>query len=219
MDTRADNDFPGGDAWRPVGMAAKDPRRARQGRARARLSRISAIGLLVGGGALAGCGSVSPAASSSSVQPLEIASPAIPRGKPIPVQYTCSGKDVSPPLVWGNVPSSTSELALFLLDLGHTQRAGGESLKAQVTVAWAVRRLKPTLKGMAAGKLPAGAVAGEARYTICPPKGGTGEYMFRLYALLSPLSFKPGLSDLEMFRKVNKARSATGYFLGEYKRS
>jgi phosphatidylethanolamine-binding protein (PEBP) family uncharacterized protein len=219
MTERADSDFPGGDARRPVGMAASGPRRARQRRARARLSQISALGLLAAGGALASCGSVSPTASSSSVQPLAIGSPAIAGGSSIPAQYTCGGKDVSPPLKWANVPSNTSELALFLLDLGHTQRSGSETIKAQVTVAWSVRGLKPTLKGMSSGELPAGAIAGHNRYSICPPKGGTGQYMFRLYALNKPLAVKPGTSDLALFKQVNKASSTAGYFLTAYKRS
>jgi|SRR5580692_4302098 phosphatidylethanolamine-binding protein (PEBP) family uncharacterized protein len=222
MTKRADSDFPGGDARPPVGMAARSPRRARPVRARARLPQIAArgaaLGLLAAGGALVGCGSVTPAASSG-VQPLEIGSPVLAGGKPIPARFTCGGKNVSPPLVWGNVPSGTSELALFLLDLSHTQRAGGESLKAAVTVAWAVHGIKPTLGGMGAGKLPAGAVDGRARYSICPPKGGSGEYMFRLYALSSPLVVKPGTSDLALFKQVNKASSTAGYFIIEDKRS
>jgi phosphatidylethanolamine-binding protein (PEBP) family uncharacterized protein len=218
MTKRADSDFPGGDARPPVGMAARSPRRARPVRARARLPQIAALGLLAAGGALAGCGSVAPTGTSSGVQPLEIGSPAIAGGKSIPALYTCSGKNVSPPLVWGNVPSGTSELALFLLDLSHTQRAGGESLKAAVTVAWAVHGIKPTLGGMGAGKLPAGAVGGRARYSICPPKGGSGEYMFRLYALSSPLVVKPGTSDLALFKQVNKASSTAGYLIAEDKR-
>jgi phosphatidylethanolamine-binding protein (PEBP) family uncharacterized protein len=218
MTKRADSDFPGGDARRPVGMAASSLRRARPVRARARLSRIAALGLLAAAGALAGCGTVSPTASSSSVQPLEVGSPAIVAGKPTPAQFTCSGKNISPPVKWANVPSNTSELALFLLNLGHTQRTG-ESLKASVTVAWAVHGLKPTLGGISAGKLPAGAVAGHERYSICPPKGGTGEYMFRLYALSNPLAVKPGTSDLALFKQINKASSTAGYFITEDKRS
>jgi phosphatidylethanolamine-binding protein (PEBP) family uncharacterized protein len=218
MGDRADSDFPGGDARRPVGMA-KSPRRARQWRARARRSRVALVGVLAAGGTLVGCGGVSPTASSSSAQPLELGSPAITGGKGIPARYTCGGKDVSPPLKWGNVPANTAELALFLLDLSHTQSAGGEAYKASIKVGWAIHGLKPTLQGMVAGRLPAGAIAGHGRYSVCPPKGGTGEYMFRLYALSNPIQVKPGLSDLELFRRVNKESTAVGYFISEYKRS
>jgi phosphatidylethanolamine-binding protein (PEBP) family uncharacterized protein len=220
MTKRADSDFPGGDARPPVGMAARSPRRARPVRARARLPQIAALGLLAAGGALAGCGSVvSPTATSSGVQPLSFGSRAIVGGRQIPAEFTCSGKNITPPVQWANVPSNTSELALFLLELGHTQRAAGESLKASVTVKWAVRGIKPTLSGFPAGKLPAGAVTGRARYSICPSKGTTAQYMFRLYALPSPVAVKPGTSDLALFKQINKASSTAGYFVTEDKRS
>jgi phosphatidylethanolamine-binding protein (PEBP) family uncharacterized protein len=200
-------------------MAASSPRRARSGCARARLSRISLAGLLAAGGALAGCGGVSPTASSSSVQPLEITSSAVGARGTLAARYTCAGRDISPPLKWGNIPSNTKELALFLLDLSHTEPAGGGAAKAKITVGWTVRGLKPTLQGMPAGRLPAGAVAGHSHYSICPPKGITGQYMFRLYALSSPLAATHGLSDLELFKKVNRANPAVGYFISSYTRS
>jgi phosphatidylethanolamine-binding protein (PEBP) family uncharacterized protein len=200
-------------------MAASSLRRARQARARARLSRIAAIPLLAAGGALAGCGTASPTASSARVPALEVSSPTIAAGKPIPVRYTCSGKDVSPPISWRDVPSNTAELALFLLALGHAKPVAGKGVEATVTVAWAVHGLKPTLHGIAAGRLPAGAITGRRRYSICPPKGVRGEYLFRLYALPAPLQLARGISDLEAFRRVNRASSAVGYLLAEYKRS
>ncbi len=215
----ADSDFPGGDARRPVGMAAKSPRRARPGRARARLSRLSAAGVAIAAGALGGCGSTGPSAFSSKAQPLGISSSAVNESGGLAARYTCAGKDISPPLKWSNVPSDTSELALFLLNLGHSQSAGGGAVKAKLTVAWAVRGLKPTLHGLAAGRLPAGAIAGHGRYSVCPPRGGTGQYMFRLYALSKPVAVKPGLSDLEVFRRINRGSSAVGYFLSTYTRS
>jgi phosphatidylethanolamine-binding protein (PEBP) family uncharacterized protein len=199
-------------------MAATSSRRARPGRALARLSRISAVGLVGVAGALGGCGGVAASSSSSRAQPLEIASPAVTKSGSLPAQYTCAGRDVSPPLKWGNVPTGTAELALFLLDLSRPKAAAGGATRAQVVVGWSVRGLSPTLEGMAAGKLAAGAVTGHKRYTICPPKGGTGEYMFRLYALPRRLAVKRGLSDLDLFKQVNRASSAVGYFLSLYRR-
>jgi phosphatidylethanolamine-binding protein (PEBP) family uncharacterized protein len=215
MGKRADNDFPGGDARRPVGMAASSPRRARRGRAWARLSLI---GLLAVAGPLAGCGSVSSTASSSNAQPLAISSPVLSSKGLLPARYTCAGADVSPPMVWGNVPAGTSELALFLLNLAKPTPAANGALQARVVVAWALHGLKPTLTRLPAGKIPAGAVVGHRRYSICPPKGGTGEYLFRLYALPSRLAANPKLSDLELFRQVNKDSSAVGYFISFYTR-
>lgn len=200
-------------------MAASSPRRARKLRARARLSRVSAAGAVLAAGALAGCGAGTTASISASTRGLELTSSAVASGQALPALYTCSGRDILPPLKFGKIPASTSELALFLLDLGHTESVGGGSLQAKVKVAWVIHGLKPTLTGVAAGKPPAEAVAGHQRYSICPPKGSTGEYMFRLYALPRPVSLPRGLSDLEAFRRINRASSASGYLLSTYARS
>jgi phosphatidylethanolamine-binding protein (PEBP) family uncharacterized protein len=217
---RTDSDLPGGHARRHLGMAARSPRRARKGRARAWLARATAAALLVACGAIAGCGGAS-ASSSSSPNPkqLVITSPVLTSSGTIPAQYTCSGRNIPPPMQWGNIPSGTAELALFLLDLGHTEVAAGGATQAKLTVGWSVRGLSPSLHGIAAGKLPAGAIVGRKRYTICPPKGGTGEYLFRLYALPSRVSASSHLSDLELFRQINKASSAAGFFTSTFTRS
>jgi phosphatidylethanolamine-binding protein (PEBP) family uncharacterized protein len=200
-------------------MAASSPRRVRRTRARARLSRISAAFLLVASGALAGCGgSVANSSSVGQKPQLTVSSPVVSAKGLLPAQYTCAGRNIVPPIKWSGVPANTAELALFLLDLGHSESVGG-AVQAKLKVAWMIHGLKPTLTGLATGKLPAEAIAGHQRYSICPPKGGTGQYMFRLYALPRPVSIGRGLSDLEAFRRINRAGSAVGYFLSGYTRS
>jgi phosphatidylethanolamine-binding protein (PEBP) family uncharacterized protein len=217
---RAENNLPAGHG-RDVGMAASGPHRARKCRARARLSRASVAGVALAAGALAGCGGSGGTASTSSASTrgLEVTSPALTSRQTLPAQYTCSGRNIFPPLAWGHVPANTAELALFLLDLGHTQEAsGGRGLEAKLIVGWSVRGLAPTLRELAAGRLPAGATTGPGRYSICPPKGGTGQYMFRLYALPKRLSVTSKLSDLELFRKINRSSLSAGYVLANYTR-
>lgn len=217
---RDDSDLPGERAQRHVGMAAKSPRRVHLLRAPARLSRLAAASLLCAASVavVCGCGSGGATATTAAGEPsrLSILSPAI--GRTIPAQFTCAGKDISPPLQWSKIPPGTAELALFLLALGHTHSAGGGAVEASLSVAWTVRGLSPSLTGMAAGKIPTGAIVGPHRYTICPPKGGTGQYLFRLYALPSRVTVTPHLSELEVFRRINKAKSAAGFFTSLYTR-
>jgi phosphatidylethanolamine-binding protein (PEBP) family uncharacterized protein len=199
-------------------MAPGSPGRARGLRARPWAGAVVATGLLAMAGALGGCGGTTASSSSAGGPQLALSSPAVTSRGAIPALYTCAGKNVSPPLIWGKIPAGTSELALFLLDLGHTESAGGGETQAKLKVGWVVRGLEPTLHGMSAGKLPAGAVAGRQRYSVCPPKGGTGEYMFRLYALPRRLSIARSLSDLEVFKQINRASTTAGDFLSSYTR-
>jgi phosphatidylethanolamine-binding protein (PEBP) family uncharacterized protein len=41
---------------------------------------------------------------------VEVRSPAFSEGDTLPVQFTCEGEDVSPPLSWSEVPEGTAEL-------------------------------------------------------------------------------------------------------------
>jgi len=62
----------------------------------------------------AGCGS-SPAASSEGEtdMSIQVSSTAFTEGGTIPEEYTCDGKDISPPLNWSKVPDGTRSLMLI----------------------------------------------------------------------------------------------------------
>jgi len=47
---------------------------------------------------------------------IEITSSAFTQGGSIPDQYTCKGKDISPPLAWGEPPAGTKSFALIMDD-------------------------------------------------------------------------------------------------------
>jgi len=102
--------------------------------------------------------------------------------QPIPEQYTCQGRDVSPPLEWANLPAGVTELAVAMVDRD-----------AENFVHWLVTGIPPTVGGMAEGEVPAGAVEGPNSFGNdgwagpCPPDGsGLHHYEFRLLALSEP---------------------------------
>jgi phosphatidylethanolamine-binding protein (PEBP) family uncharacterized protein len=43
---------------------------------------------------------------------IQVLSAAFHQGETIPVQYTCDGNNVSPPLRWGSIPKDAQSLAL-----------------------------------------------------------------------------------------------------------
>ncbi len=119
-----------------------------------------------------------------------ISSPAFRPNGSIPAKYTCDGASVSPPLNWHNVPAHAAELVLFVIDDSAPERIGG--------IRWIVGGVHPSSNGVAAGKLPAGAIvgsnsAGKVGYSpICPAQGQTDTIEFLLYALKKPIALSPG---------------------------
>src|SRR5262249_19822831 len=68
-------------------------------------------------------------------------------GAAIESQYTCRGANTSPAVSWSGVPADTKELALAFTDLD-----------ADDFVHWVVAGLDPASTGLAAAKVPAGAM-------------------------------------------------------------
>ena len=121
---------------------------------------------------------------------MAISSSAFARNGAIPAQYTCDGANVSPPLQWQHLPAHTKELVLFVIDDSTDGSAGG--------IRWVVAGINPSLSGIAAGRLPAGAVvglnrSGKATYGgICPAKGKTAAVEFVLWALSKEITLSNG---------------------------
>ena len=122
---------------------------------------------------------------------LTLTSPAFADNEFIPVQYTCDGDNISPPLEWSDVPEGTAELVLLLED---PRGPGGSQ------VYWALFGLDPASGGLEEGKVPASAVGGKNDYGRtdwagpCPPFGKAHFYIFTLLALSEPSGLTEGAS-------------------------
>jgi phosphatidylethanolamine-binding protein (PEBP) family uncharacterized protein len=174
--------------------------------------------------ASAGCGSSSGTSTStksstpaprSTLGTIAVSSPAFQPGGAMPRRYTCDGADLSPPLRWQNLPAGSVELLLLAIDLngGHTG-----------AVQWAVGGLPPSSPGIAAGRLPAGAVvgrnsAGKPRWDgICGASGRLHHVAFLLYALDRRLGLKAGFDVATVRGYLKEATLARGLTVATYER-
>jgi Raf kinase inhibitor-like YbhB/YbcL family protein len=123
--------------------------------------------------------------------PLTLTSSAFDDNGSIPVQYTCDGANVSPPLTWSEVPEGTAELVLLFEDI---DGPGGTQ------VYWVLFGLDPASGGLEEGKAPAEAVGGKNDYGRtdwagpCPPIGRAHRFVFTLLALSEPSGLTEGAS-------------------------
>jgi len=140
-----------------------------------------------------------PAPTSTPVPPLQMSSGAFDPGGEIPVQYSCQGANLSPPLEWSGVPEGTRSLAL-LVDDPDSDPPG--------FVHWVIYNMPPTSTGLPEGvsaeaTLPDGTLQGANDFAVfaeegqtfpggapinrvgydgpCP--GNTHRYVFTLYTL------------------------------------
>lgn len=109
---------------------------------------------------------------------MQLTSSAFESGANIPKEYTCQGRDTSPPLKWSGIPEGTESLALSCLD---PDAPGGEFSH------WLVHTIPAQEKSVEAEEKLGGVEVendfGKPDYGgPCPPSGKHC-YIFTLYAL------------------------------------
>jgi Raf kinase inhibitor-like YbhB/YbcL family protein len=120
--------------------------------------------------------------------PLTLTSKAFPNQSSIPAQYTCEGKNMSPPLSWSGVPGDAKSLALIVDDPDAPDPAAPKTIWTH----WVLYNLPASdgtlSEGAKAADLPQGPREGTNDWKRigyggpCPPIG-RHRYYFRLFAL------------------------------------
>lgn len=155
---------------------------------------------------------------------MEITSTAFEPGGEIPVEYTCDGADVSPPLKWSELPEGTLSLVVIMDD---------PDAPAGTWVHWVLYDVSPVGDGLAEGipekeRLDDGAVHGAcwgvssfSRFGYhgpCPPPGKPHRYRFKLYALDGRLGLSPRKSVKEVESAMRGHVLAEATLTGHYGR-
>jgi hypothetical protein len=139
--------------------------------------------------------------------------------KPIPREYSCEGRDVSPPLSWSEAPEGVKSFVLIADD---PDAPGG------TWVHWVYYDLPKDLRELPKGvdttehPGPGGTQGvndfGKIGYGgPCPP-GGEHRYYFKLYALDQVLNARPGLSKKKIITEMEGHVLAEAQLMGTYTR-
>ena len=112
---------------------------------------------------------------------VEVRSAAFSEGDTVPVQFTCEGENVSPPLSWSDMPEGAAKLRLSVTD---------PDAPSGAFTHWLVTGIDPSSSEVGQGMVPAGGTEernsfGQAAYGgPCPPRGvEPHRYIFRIEAL------------------------------------
>ncbi|MBD2344704.1 YbhB/YbcL family Raf kinase inhibitor-like protein [Anabaena subtropica] len=138
----------------------------------------------------------------------------------IPVQYTCDGVDISPPLTWNEVPRETQSIALIVDD---------PDAPRGTFVHWVIYDIPATVNELPEQISPVktlfnGGVHGKNDFGNlgyggpCPPSG-THRYFFQLYALDKKLGLPVGATKNQVLAAMKGHVLAIAQLMGKYKRS
>ena len=153
------------------------------------------------------------------METFSISSEAFDEGGTIPVEYTCDGNDMSPPLVFSGIPDDVKSIAVIMDD---PDAPGG------IWVHWVIYNIpsdtRELAKGMPiAGTLPDGSRQGTSDFGKtgyggpCPPSG-THRYYFKAYALDTVPDLQSGASKAQLENAMQGHVLARSELMGRYGR-
>jgi len=161
--------------------------------------------------------------TSIPIKPMEgtmtfqMTSTAFTQGNPIPPLYTCTSKNISVPLTWGDPPAGTCSLALILDD---------PDAPIGDWVHWVIYNIPISSSGftenirpdaqLADGSLQGKNSWGKLGYGGPCPASGTHRYFFKLYALDTLLDLKSGASKSTLLAAMEGHILAYAELMGTY---
>lgn len=151
---------------------------------------------------------------------MSITSRAFGWGEAIPVKHTCDDADLSPSLIWKDLPEGVQRLALIAED---------PDAPRGNWVHWVIYNIPAESKGLPEGvpgdpELDDGSLQGRNDFGKlgyggpCPPPGKAHRYYFRLYALDNISSHSPGISKGELEKAMKGHILARAEHMGTYGR-
>jgi hypothetical protein len=171
--------------------------------------RTAVLAACLGGTALCCAASTQEIEESNMI----VKSSAFENGHPIPLEYSCDGKDISPPLSWEKIPPQTRSLALIVEDPDAPRGTFDHWL------AWNI--------AADSGKLPAAVplpFQGRNGFHVdsyrgpCPPRGKAHRYFFRLYALDVELDLPSGSDKDALLKAMEGHILGQAELMGRYRR-
>jgi Raf kinase inhibitor-like YbhB/YbcL family protein len=155
-----------------------------------------------------------------------VSSPTLKVDQTMPRDYTPDGRNLSPPLIWSDVPAGTKEIAVVCED--------PDAGNPPPFVHWVIYKIPATAKGLPEGlpidpdaKMPAeitGAIQGVSGFRRAiyrgpaPPPGKPHHYHFIVYALDADLGLKPGLTRADLLTAINGHVIGQGEIVSIYER-
>lgn len=169
-------------------------------------------------------GNIEEKQNKKRAKKMKVESPAFKNGQKIPTKYTADGEDISPPIVWSNIPEGTVEFALICDD--------PDAPTAEPWVHWVIYKIGPNIHALpenipkvARVESPIKALQGRNSWTYIgyngpapPPGSGIHHYRFTVYALDTQLDIEDSATKKELLEAMEGHIIGKGTLVGTYKR-
>ncbi len=156
---------------------------------------------------------------------IPLTSSAFADGEPMPVKYTVSGEDISPPLTWRDLPSGTRDLALVVEDYDISLPTPMVHLIAYHMDLSMGEIAEGFLPSRDYDIIPSFAQMGKNGLGFCrydgpapPPGHGVHHYVFQLFAMGRRLEIEPQASRDALVRAMKDHVLALGVLTGTFER-
>jgi Raf kinase inhibitor-like YbhB/YbcL family protein len=140
---------------------------------------------------------------------LIVESPEFSQNGHIPLQYTCDGENINPPIEITNIPEDTKSLALIMED---------PDAPSGTYTHWLLWNVQPNEKITQRTSIGVSGINsfGKTGYGgPCPPSG-THRYYFKVFALDKPLTIVAGEDKNSLLEAMEGHVLATGELVGRY---
>jgi Raf kinase inhibitor-like YbhB/YbcL family protein len=151
---------------------------------------------------------------------LTVLSTAFAMGAVIPPKFTCKGENVSPPIIWNQVPAKTQSIAIICDD---PDAPGGDFVHwVLFNVPAETQKLEDRVPPTP--QLVSGAVQGLNDYDKngymgpCSPPGKPHRYQFKVYALDTKLALTSMARKADVVKAMQGHILAQGQLVGMFKR-
>ena len=148
---------------------------------------------------------------------MKITSSAFSDGALIPIKYTCDGDDISPPLVWSDIPENTASFVLINDDPDAPVGTWDHWILFNLEGKTTELAENVDLSKLAGVQLGRNSWRRNDYGGPCPPYG-THRYFFKLYALDRKLDLPAGSSKQDIEKAMAGHILAEAELLGRYKR-
>ena len=143
---------------------------------------------------------------------MKLASPAFQNNGPIPIEFTCDGADINPPLSISVLPENTKSLSLITED---------PDAVVGVFNHWIVWNIPSGTNEIPKGSEPGTrgkTSSGKLGYTGPCPSRGTHRYFFRVYAMDTKLDLPEGSSKSDLQSAMSGHIIEQASLMGTYKK-